>query len=115
MVDKSTQTKTRRVELPPNITTINESLNESILSIGSNNDSRDPDWQPEEESDISDDDMEIDNDVNEAKENKYIVFESCLDELLKQCLLCGSNSVTEKKDSRNMSCVCIKMCNMWQC
>ena len=95
--DMGTQTK-RILNLPPLRTRPDSELDESLISVGSD-DPRDPDWEPEDDSE-SEDIMEveiIDNKVNEAKEPKYIVFESCLDQLLKQCVLCGSSTCVEKK------------------
>lgn len=99
--DMGTQTK-RLLNLPSLKTTCrpDDDLDESLMSVGSD-DPRDPDWEPK--SDIeSEDTMEVeivDNEghVNEAKEPKYIVFESCLDQLLKQCVICGSSTCVEKK------------------
>ena len=60
-------------------------------------DPRDPDWQPEDDPES---DMEVDEPVtcfNDANEPKYIVYESCLEELLNRCALCGSTCFVEKK------------------
>ena len=71
---------------------MNESLNESMLSLVSDN-ARDPEWHP-----IEDSDNEIEDcDTNVAKERKYIVFESCLDSLLNRCSVCGSITCVNKK------------------
>lgn len=95
--DRGTQTK-RLLDFPSLSNRPDDSLNESILSVGSE-DPEDPEWiPPKEDTSDSDENMEVDDDDwNEAKEPKYIVFESCLNELLKQCALCGSSNVVEKK------------------
>ena len=95
--DMETQTK-RLLNLPSLSNRPDDVLNESLMSVGSD-DPRDPDWEPQDDSeseDIMDVEM-VDNEINEAKEPKYIVFESCLDQLLKQCVICGSGTCVEKK------------------
>ena len=88
-VEKGTQTKIK-MEIPRS-NHINESLNDSVFSVESTNDPRDPDWEPEDHED-SDYEMEVTIDSNEMNEKKYIVYESCLDELLSQCAICGSKT-----------------------
>lgn len=93
-MDQATQTKPI-MEHPGKHGHVNESLNDSIFSVESNNDPRDPDWEPDEED--SECEMEVDQNTNDAKESKYIVFDSCLDRLLDQCSLCGSKTCVDKK------------------
>ena len=77
---------------------MNESLNDSLFSIGSTHDPNDPDWEPDPE-DIStcEDDTFTTKDRNELQEKKFIVYESCLDELLGQCVICGSKTCVTKR------------------
>ena len=93
MVEKGTQTK-RVLELPP-LSTKPDDLNDSLMSVQSD-DPRDPDWQPED----CDSDFVMNEPAtcsSEAKEQKYIVFDSCLDELLNHCSMCGSQCFVMKK------------------
>ena len=103
MVDNSTQTKTKLL-LPRDRLVAEESFNDSFLSMGSDVDPRDPEWTPEGEDSDSENDCE--DSVAEdsvAKEKKFIVFESCLLELLQKCSSCGLGQIAE---SRTMgSCV----------
>lgn len=46
---------------------------------------RDLDWIPESDEEQND----IHHDINPAKERKFIVFESCLDNLFTSCCSCG--------------------------
>ena len=95
MVDKATQTKRARLQLPREHHDI--SLNDSLISLGSNTDTRDPEWRPSDELSDTDSDSECDEDVNVAKEKKFIVFESCLNDLLEKCHACGHKTITDRR------------------
>ena len=91
------------MEIPSRRTDAEISLNDSLISIGSE-DERDPDWTPD---DCSDNENEIsvndtndafeESEINEAKEKKFIVFESCLDLLFENCNLCNKKNSIRKK------------------
>lgn len=77
MVTVSTQTEQ---------TCIEHELNTSFLSVDDNH--NDPDWSPDNE--IRDEPSQECQDINPSKERKFIVFESCLDQLFQSCQKCGS-------------------------
>lgn len=85
MITRSTQTEVTSVEDP---------LDTSFLSVDDNPDS-DPDWVPEKQH--SDDGQQASEEINPAKERKFIIFESCLDILLNECSACGSTCNVWKK------------------
>ena len=90
-------TQTRKIIELPSLSTRpdRDILNESLISIQSD-DQRDPDWQPEDD----DSDMEVEESsscISHCKEKKYIVYNSCLDELLERCVICGSVCSVDKK------------------
>lgn len=81
--DQATQT-THELHLPLCVPTLNESLQESEIS---HHDSRDMEWSLTC-------DLESDNEANineeeDATEEKFIVFRSNLEQLLKKCASCG--------------------------
>ena len=116
-VEKGTQTKIKMEIL--GASHVNDSLNTSVFSVGSTNDPNDPDWEPEEEENYDDSECEIETtkDINEMNENKFIVYESCLNELLGQCSLCGSKTCVTKKTIGSMLLCDIKCvtCNSISC
>ena len=95
MVDNSTQT-TIKLQMPRDHR-VEESFNDSFISLGSEADPRDPELAPdgyEEDSDIESEGSEKDN---VAKERKMIVFESCLEELLQKWSDFKLKQVTDKR------------------
>ena len=94
-IERGTQTK-KIIELPSLSTRPDRDiLNESLITIQSD-DQRDPDWQPDDD----DSDMEVEEPssfLNHCNEQKYIVYNSCLDELLERCVICGSVCSVDKK------------------
>ena len=103
MVDKSVQTKCKsKIHMPQREPYLEISLDDSLVSVRSN-DTGDPEWTPDHLDDsISDYEDEMDsnsceNEENEASEKKFIVYESCLDELLQTCSESGlTNSINKK-------------------
>ena len=100
MVDACTQTKrTLRI---PNTNQVEEmSLNDSLISMQSDDTDRDPEWTPDDEMEYDEDEANdsdtITAESNEATEKKFIVFESCLDDLLRKCVQCGCDGYISKK------------------
>ncbi|XP_062582679.1 uncharacterized protein LOC134252712 [Saccostrea cucullata] len=73
---------------------ISEYLDNSFLTStdeGDDNDT-DSDWVPESENEEHDSEQ----DINPAKERKFIVFESCLDQLFTSCYNCGCQCTLRK-------------------
>ena len=85
MNTRSTQTE---------VTSVEDALDTSFLSVDGNPDS-DPDWVPEKQ--YSDDGQRGSEDINPAKERKFIIFESCVETLFNECSACGSTCNVWKK------------------
>ena len=108
MVDQLTQTA-HQIMFPKKPCGTNETVNRTLLSVASG-DYRDHEWEPQQNSDS-------DSDVSEScieeprgiREQKYIVFESCLDDLLCQCVFC-SPKTTASKNSFGDLFVCEIIC-----
>lgn len=101
MVTVSTQTEQ---------TCIEHELNTSFLSVDDN--PNDPDWSPDDE--IRDEPSQECQDINPAKERKFIVSESCLDQLFQSCQKCGSPcSVTKNLVATyvQINSLCDNCCN----
>lgn len=92
---------TSKLELPaaPKIDT---SLQDSFLSDISEPDHRnDSDWLPDDSNlfsadTSSDEDATCFQDKTNVSEQKFIVFESCLDSLVDKCVECGSSTYKTK-------------------
>lgn len=124
MVDKSVQTKCKsKIHMPQREPHLEMSLDESLVSVRSN-DPRDPEWTPDHLDDsMSDYEDEIDsnsceNEENEASEKKFIVYESCLDELLQTCSECGLTNNIDKRTIGtcvvyNMKCLKCEYVRSW--
>ena len=109
MVDNSTQT-TIKLQLPRDHL-VEESFNDSFISLGSEADPRDPEWTPDGYEEDSDSECEDGEKDNVAKERKLIVFESCLEELLQKCSDCGLQQVTEKRFMGSCAIYTLKCAN----
>ena len=74
MVDGSTQTKSL-LKIPPKTTTMDISLNDSMISMESddNVNDRDPDWTPDEEMECDEEYDEAIVNSNESTERKYLL------------------------------------------
>ena len=72
-------------------------LNSTLFSVASD-DSRDHDWEPQLDSDSDSDVSKSCIEENDSfREQKYIVFESCLDDLLCQCVICSPKTTVSKR------------------
>ena len=72
------------------LTRLNDSVNNSFMSEVSSFDQRDDKWHPTtsymSNTSIESEDSEV---FNATKEQKFVVFQSCLEVLLNKCNLCG--------------------------
>ncbi|XP_052084466.1 uncharacterized protein LOC127721708 [Mytilus californianus] len=93
MTDSSTQTE--NIFIPPELFGSNASSQletvEEELS-----DSDDPEWVPSDEEDEIDRLVDINEQKNEAKERKFIVFETELNDLFRECVECRKTLTSEE-------------------
>ena len=98
MVDACTQTK-RTLRIPNKAPAEDISLNDSLISMQSDDTDRDPECTPDDEMEYKDEVNDSDTiaaESNKATEKKFIVFESCLDDLLRKCVQFGCDGLISR-------------------